>query len=393
MATVSPVDEPEKRKSCVTVQSRINFTKIGEIDTKNEKFAAEAYIECTWYDDSILKKFIEINFSDSNMDFLNDLNETKIKFLHSILKKIQYDPELFWSPEIYVENSIGSPKEYFTYKFDLVLTDKQAADSIDSYIVRITEKRRVEGFFYERLELNDFPIDLQELSIKLTSKKSVDEVILVECKSEKSGVNIECFADQQQWDLFDCVKITKNSFDDKWKKYVRSEFKVTCLVVRKYGFYLWNAFLLVFLITVLGFTIFSISPTTPQFRCQVTGLLLLTSINFRWIVTQRLPSVSYLTLLDKYTIGCLIYLVLFCVWHAIIGSESIISNIELKRDVDFYFLIGSAITFIVFHLGFIFWFIRKIIEIKHLKEAIFNHSHNETNGNHIHTSDTNIELE
>ncbi len=58
---------------------------------------------------------------------------------------------------------------------------------------------------------------------------------------------------------------------------------------------LTSAYMLVFLITVLGFVPFSFAPDGPQFRCQVTGLLLLTSVNFRWIVTQRLPSVPYLT--------------------------------------------------------------------------------------------------
>lgn len=67
--------------------------------------------------------------------------------------------------------------------------------------------------------------------------------------------------------------------------------------------------MLIFLITVLGFVPFAFDPNGPQFRCQVTGLLILTSVNFRWIVTQRLPSVPYLTSLDKYAIGSLLFLV------------------------------------------------------------------------------------
>ena len=69
--------------------------------------------------------------------------------------------------------------------------------------------------------------------------------------------------------------------------------------------------MLIFLITVLGFVPFAFDPNGPQFRCQVTGLLILTSVNFRWIVTQRLPSVPYLTSLDKYAIGSLLFLVSF----------------------------------------------------------------------------------
>lgn len=50
----------------VEVESRVNFTKLGEIDTKNEKFAAEAYIECKWCDKNVLKHFIDFNFLESS---------------------------------------------------------------------------------------------------------------------------------------------------------------------------------------------------------------------------------------------------------------------------------------------------------------------------------------
>lgn len=130
--------------------------------------------------------------------------------------------------------------------------------------------------------------------------------------------------------------------------------------------------MLIFLITLLGFTIFSINPSTPQFRCQVTGLLLLTSINFRWLITQKLPSVSYLTLLDKYTIGCLIFLVLLCIWHSVVGSDILIPNIDQKIEKDCYVFIISAVVFVLFHLFFVIWLLKKIINIQQLKFQILN---------------------
>jgi hypothetical protein len=116
--------------------------------------------------------------------------------------------------------------------------------------------------------------------------------------------------------------------------------------------------MLIFLITVLGFVPFAFSPDAPQFRCQVTGLLLLTSVNFRWIVTQRLPSVAYLTSLDKYAIGSLLSLVLFCCWHSIIGSTVITSDISFKRTVDSYVLYGAAMFYVFYNLFYLIWFIR-----------------------------------
>lgn len=45
----SPPQEP------VEIVSRIIFLKMGQIDTRNERYDAEAYIECTWEDDEIFK--------------------------------------------------------------------------------------------------------------------------------------------------------------------------------------------------------------------------------------------------------------------------------------------------------------------------------------------------
>lgn len=39
----------------IRVISRIIFVKMGQIDTRNERYDAEAYIECMWEDDAIFK--------------------------------------------------------------------------------------------------------------------------------------------------------------------------------------------------------------------------------------------------------------------------------------------------------------------------------------------------
>ena len=132
--------------------------------------------------------------------------------------------------------------------------------------------------------------------------------------------------------------------------------------------------MLIFLITILGFVPFAFDVKAPQFRCQVTGLLLLTSVNFRWVITQRLPSVPYLTSLDKYAIGSLLYLVLFCVWHSIIGSNIISDELYDRKKIDRYVLFGSALFCIIYNLCYVIWFVKMSKEIRKfqlegLKEA------------------------
>jgi hypothetical protein len=124
--------------------------------------------------------------------------------------------------------------------------------------------------------------------------------------------------------------------------------------------------MLIFLITILGFVPFAFDPAAPQFRAQVTGLLLLTSVNFRWIVTQRLPSVPYLTSLDKYAIGSLLFLVFFCVWHSLIGS-SIITTTN-RKTIDTYVLYALAGLFLIYNLIYVMWFVKMHRTIQNFKE-------------------------
>lgn len=393
----------------VRVLSRIIFLKMGQIDTRNERYDAEAYIECTWEDDEIFKYLSSPNLeqlkaeikaakeakasedkegkvvsqpqqpqsknTNSNTPPAATSNIINVKNVINNINYLEYDPNLFWSPQLYIENAIGDLKEDFRYKLEIVEKKgsnlnqtKDSANKLQALTndltVKVTEMRKVRGIFYERLELYDFPMDIQELSITLTSRRSCAEVEVVENRRESCSINIEDFLDQQEWDLFDFVKLDNKIIDDPWRKYQRSAFQSKSYISRKPGYYLYNAYMLIFLITTLGFVPFAFDPNGPQFRCQVTGLLILTSVNFRWVVTQRLPSVPYLTSLDKYAIGSLFHLVFFCIWHSIIGSDQLASDGPTKKQFDVYFLFGATTLFLFYNIFNIFWFLKMSRQIK-----------------------------
>ena len=116
-------------------------------------------------------------------------------------------------------------------------------------------------------------------------------------------------------------------------------------------FYLQSAYSLIFLITVLGFVTFSILCDGPQNRMAIVAILLLTSANFRWLITARLPAVSYLTLFDKFSIGGIFILTLMFSWHGIIGSTVISSNINTIKSIDTYLLYVFAACFVIFMIA------------------------------------------
>lgn len=111
---------------------------------------------------------------------------------------------------------------------------------VNNLTVRVQEIRRVKGIFYERLELNDFPLDLQEISVRLSSKKSINEVVLIENRQEPSTVDINNFCDGQQYELFAHVSCKRESKKDEFRKCIRSQFMVSAFVSRKVGYYCYK---------------------------------------------------------------------------------------------------------------------------------------------------------
>ena len=65
------------------VQVAIEFVRIGEIDTLNEKYNAEIFIEAKWI-----------------------ANEHIVG---------EYNPERHWNPLLYIENALLEPKEKIKY--------------------------------------------------------------------------------------------------------------------------------------------------------------------------------------------------------------------------------------------------------------------------------------
>ena len=72
----------------------------------------------------------------------------------------------------------------------------------NSLFVSVVERRVVKGYFWEKLELKNFPFDIQELSITLASRLTKKECRLVcdaQRRYEVSVPTTRTFQDQQKW--------------------------------------------------------------------------------------------------------------------------------------------------------------------------------------------------
>lgn len=66
--------------------------------------------------------------------------------------------------------------------------------------------------------------------------------------------------------------------------------------------------------------------------CLKKGTLLLTSVTFKWITNRSLPTVSYMTSLDKYSISSMLFICAQCIYfYFFIKSKIALSLILFKK--------------------------------------------------------------
>ena len=98
----------------------------------------------------------------------------------------------------------------------------------------------------------------------------------------------------------------------------------------------------------LAFATFTVDLDLPQNRLQLTFILLLTTVTFKFVVSQTLPRISYLTYLDKYILISMAMLCVVCAWHAAIPH--IKSHTSSAAVADQCVLVTLAAFYVLFHI-------------------------------------------
>merc|ERR1712002_449701 len=133
------MEEIKKRKVIV----RVTFVKIGEINTLKECYEADVLLCISWRATELEKK--------------------------EEMGVIGINPNDYWNPKIYIDNSIGSPKLTSSVQIEKRNDDKE---------IWFVEYKRYQGSFLEPLDLYEFPFDVQDLSVTVMSELTSNEVEL-----------------------------------------------------------------------------------------------------------------------------------------------------------------------------------------------------------------------
>ncbi|CAH8861283.1 unnamed protein product [Trichobilharzia szidati] len=293
------------------------FVKVGQVDTVNERYQADIFLQARWREpllDAIWNKSSHKSKSgwQSNQTVENPMTELTPK-RHLNTLKLQDDE--FWNPRLLIDNAQGEPIEIVSHEVEFVEPDFEA------YLV---EKRRIKGVFHETLELRHFPFDCQDLSVTITCDRTIDEVELVASPTEVSQVDVRCAEDSQEWKIFHHVDIKsmeiQTGYSPGTSKRRHPGLVFTSRSARRSGYFMVNMVLISCVLCLLSFAAFSV-PANEN-RLQLSLLLLLTTVTFKFAASQNLPKISYLTYLDKVVLVNFFMLVILTVWHAIARAVS-----------------------------------------------------------------------
>ncbi|XP_078583775.1 gamma-aminobutyric acid receptor subunit beta-3-like [Branchiostoma floridae x Branchiostoma japonicum] len=253
----------------------INTTlfSLRDVDTVKQEFSAELWFE-TFYKDSHLKG-------------LKDRDE------------VDWDNQ--WDPWIELRNTVTIEKD---------VTRQSLIPVVGREVPIVHAFRMVRATFKADMDLTDFPFDHQKLTIKLMSGWSTKRVELRKNLGCIDNITGDDFTDGEQWELSEYLECKHDVKDIKQSK-TSGEYPlytITAHVQRKTGFYMWNIVLILFIITALSsVSSFSVPVEQHSDRLVITFTLLLTTVAFKLVVSHYLPTVPYLTLLDRYVLACIIF--------------------------------------------------------------------------------------
>eukprot|EP00037_Helgoeca_nana_P018217 m.174172 g.174172 ORF g.174172 m.174172 type:complete len:385 (+) comp24352_c0_seq3:1995-3149(+) len=213
----------------------------------------------------------------------------------------------------------------------------------------LVEEVQVRGKFTSHFDMENFPLDTQELSViiqcdravlrpgpNVTTKQVVRLVVSdtndpVPCTLVESGVTIAPTLYHTQSML---IQAGHSDASDSSRGNVYSQIHSSIIIERQPGFFWWNAIFPTFLFTNLTFLSMAIPAEEAADRLAVTVSLILTAGAYKIIAANAVPEIPHLTLLDQYVVGSLVI-------SSLVAVQNTIG--ELTEDTDLDRLCGRVL--------------------------------------------------
>jgi hypothetical protein len=150
-------------------------------------------------------------------------------------------------------------------------------------------------------------------------------------------------------------EIVESNPQESFHSYPSAEF--TLNLARKQGYYLYNIILPMGMITAFTAVSIGVEESSGEKistgnRVQITLTLLLTSVAFKFVVADSLPTISYQTTLDKYILICNGFISL-AIFENVLYPALAYDNKKRKPVInEWYLMLIFSILFLFFNIYF-----------------------------------------
>jgi hypothetical protein len=197
-----------------------------------------------------------------------------------------------------------------------------------------------EGSCYQTMELRAFPFDAHFLTIRVRGTMEHAPYYI----TAHSMSRFENGKPPPDWILAmgpipepSCI-----SRGHQHRIWYDLHFKLTA--VRRYQSYVWNMYFVAFLVSGLAFTTVAVDPVKFADRCSITIGLLLTIVALKFVISDQLPKLAYLTHLDYYLLSAVVWICAVICENFVLAMKSRKSG-ESVVEIDEHYLSIMSILY------------------------------------------------
>lgn len=300
----------------IKVSIGLYLSNLAQIDQTSETFDAAGYLMYSWRDDRLAYKPKQ--------------NETS---RGSSLDKI-------WHPAIEMVNfksSTNSDTSVDILPDGTVLAQERFAKTLSS-----------------GLALQKFPFDRQLLQVVLESLKYDTRTVELIADDPKISIGTDSFVSLSEWQIGTIAGTNSKSFFAPENRYY-SRVNVQIQITRNYGFYVLKVMMPLLLITIASWSVFWIDPREFSTQIGIAFTNLLTVVALLLVINDTLPRVSYLTMIDGFTMTCfltiLIAILVLIIAHRSTTKDNYIRAYKVQKlarsIVPIGFVLSNLLIFVI----------------------------------------------
>lgn len=222
---------------------------------------------------------------------------------------------------------------------------------------------RADGEFYQRMELHHFPVDSQQLSVicslNCANEGSVPVFFETSDKAMALSVDLDNFTLTNSWVLRPNLDLAPTTVQPMAGRSYPG-LKISAHVERRPMYYAFNVVLPMATLAIMSNLIFLVPLSEGGDRLQISFGLMLSCVTYKFIINDILPTIAYLTLIDKYVFAAngLVVVNVFTttMTTAVVADEHWTELAGLSRDaansIDLACFLFSLLLWLSLHLFF-----------------------------------------